>query len=170
MVQLQRSAKLLVWALVGLQCALTVFKMQNTSHYYPSLMAETVGFSNECKKTLVEIDKLVDSTGANKNNIVIWGWNNRYFVHSNYISASRDFDVYHLIVHDGELGAYYRKCFFEDLAKSGRCIVAHDPINVFLDILKVPFDKFFADNKQYTGKLTMTYLKTYNGVKFYLVE
>jgi hypothetical protein len=64
------------------------------------------------------IKSKAELNNCDKKNILVWGWNSRYYVYGDFIPVIRDFVNVHLFTHKGYLENYYLHSFISDIQRN----------------------------------------------------
>jgi hypothetical protein len=100
------------------------FRWEDKSMFIPYLTSEHTSY----KKITSDITIKAELNNCDSNNILVWGWNSRYYVYGDFLPVIRDFVNVHLFIHEDFLERYYLHSFIADLQRNNtkRILVIDD--------------------------------------------
>jgi len=91
-----------------------MLKRKDTDLFLYDFATEKILYS----KIIPDINLAAGLHNCDNNHIMVWGWNTRYYVYSNFLPVVREVVNIHLFTHTGYLENYYLHSFITDLQQS----------------------------------------------------
>ena len=90
-----------------------VFKLKDKS-----TLLYAAGEQDLYTKITSDIKSKAELNNCDDKNILVWGWNSRYYVYGRFLPVTRDFVNVHLFIHEDFLERYYLHSFISDVQRN----------------------------------------------------